>query len=79
MIQQRDPHYATTKEADILREMLMYGNGCTVSGKKDFLINIGGLLAFRDNVEWKDVAEEKVRIYEGSVTDGSQRRNYWRR
>jgi tyrosine phenol-lyase len=70
MIQQHDPHYASTKEGDILREMLMYGDGCTVSGKKDFLINIGGLLAFRDNDDWRIAAEEKLRIYEGSVSNG---------
>jgi tyrosine phenol-lyase len=70
MIQQRDSHYATTRVRDILLEMLLYGDGCTVSGKKDFLINIGGLLAFKDNAEWKEQAEEKLRIYEGNVTDG---------
>jgi tyrosine phenol-lyase len=70
MIQQRDPHYRDTKVQDILREMLLYGDGCTVSGKKDFLINIGGLLAFRDNREWLEEAEERLRIYEGNVTDG---------
>jgi tyrosine phenol-lyase len=70
MIQQRDPSYENTRVRDILREMLLYGDGCTVSGKKDFLINIGGLLAFKDNAEWTEKAEEKLRIYEGRVTDG---------
>ena len=70
MIQQRDPRYNDTKIGDILREMLVYGDGCTVSGKKDFLINIGGLLAFRDDAELARKAEEKLRIYEGHVTDG---------
>lgn len=46
------------------------GDGCTVSGKKDFLINIGGLLAFKDNALWKEKAEELLRIYEGGVADG---------
>jgi tyrosine phenol-lyase len=50
--------------------MMLYGDGCTVSGKKDFLINIGGLLAFRDNNEWADRSLELLRVYEGSVTDG---------
>jgi len=50
--------------------MMLYGDGCTVSGKKDFLINIGGLLAFKDNAEWARRAEEKLRIYEGGVRDG---------
>jgi len=70
MIQERDPRYSKVKIRDILREMMLYGDGCTVSGKKDFLINIGGILAFRENAEWAKKAEEMLRIYEGNVTDG---------
>jgi tyrosine phenol-lyase len=70
MIQAKDSRYAETPIKDILREMMVYGDGCTVSGKKDFLINIGGLLAFRDNAEWAKQAEELLRVYEGNVTDG---------
>ncbi len=70
MIQSRDPRYRETPIKDILREMMIYGDGCTVSGKKDFLINIGGLLAFRENAEWARRARELLRIYEGNVTDG---------
>ena len=70
MIQWKDPAYADTPVKDILREMMLYGDGCTVSGKKDFLINIGGCLAFRDNPVWAAEAEEMIRIYEGNVTDG---------
>jgi tyrosine phenol-lyase len=70
MIQQRDPRYRTTRIRDILREMMLYGDGCTVSGKKDFLINIGGVLAFRDNQELANRAQELLRVYEGNVTDG---------
>jgi tyrosine phenol-lyase len=70
MIQAKDIRYTNTPVKDILREMMMYGDGCTVSGKKDFLINIGGLLAFRENTEWTERAEELLRIYEGNVTDG---------
>jgi Tryptophanase len=70
MIQQRDPRYAETPIRDIIREMMAYGDGCTVSGKKDYLINIGGVLAFRDNATWRAQAEEMLRVYEGNVTDG---------
>ncbi|MFP4623216.1 MAG: tryptophanase [Gemmatimonadota bacterium] len=70
MIQWKDPRYADTPIKDILREMMLYGDGCTVSGKKDFLINIGGCLAFRDNPQWAAEAEELLRVYEGNVTDG---------
>jgi tyrosine phenol-lyase len=70
MIQAKDIRYTNTPVKDILREMMMYGDGCTVSGKKDFLINIGGLLAFRENTQWTERAEELLRVYEGNVTDG---------
>ena len=70
MIQKRDARYHATHIRDILREIMAHGDGCTVSGKKDFLINIGGLLAFKDNAEWARASEEKLRIYEGGVRDG---------
>jgi tyrosine phenol-lyase len=70
MIQWKDERYTDTPVKDIYREMMLYGDGCTVSGKKDFLINIGGCLAFRDNAEWARRAEEMLRVYEGNVTDG---------
>ncbi len=70
MIQSRDPRYKAVKIRDILREMMLYGDGCTVSGKKDFLINIGGIQAFRDNADWARRARHLLRLYEGNVTDG---------
>jgi tyrosine phenol-lyase len=70
MIQSRDPRYRKVPVREILREMMMYGDGCTVSGKKDFLINIGGCLCFRENEDWARAAEERLRLYEGNVTDG---------
>ena len=70
MIQLKDPRYGSVPVADILREMMLYGDGCTVSGKKDFLINIGGVLAFRENAEWARKAEDLLRVYEGNITDG---------
>jgi len=70
MIQWKDSRYADTPVKDIVREMMLYGDGCTVSGKKDFLINIGGCLAFRDNAEWAREAEAMLRVNEGNVVDG---------
>jgi tyrosine phenol-lyase len=70
MIQLHDPRYSRVRIEDIVREMMLYGDGCTISGKKDFLINIGGVLCFRDNPDLARKAEELLRIYEGNVTDG---------
>ena len=70
MIQKQDPRYGKVPVKDIIREMMLYGDGCTVSGKKDFLINIGGLLAFKENREWAEMAHEMIRVHEGNITDG---------
>ncbi len=70
LIQKHDPRFHDAKVRDILREMMLYGDGATVSGKKDFLINIGGLLTFKDNDAWAHAAKAKLRIYEGGVRDG---------
>ncbi|OFZ52986.1 MAG: tyrosine phenol-lyase [Bdellovibrionales bacterium RIFOXYC1_FULL_54_43] len=55
--------------ADILLETCSYTDGCTMSGKKDLLVNIGGFLALND---W-DVFEEARNltvVYEGLHTYG---------
>ena len=70
MIQLRDPKYRHTHVRDIVREMMVYGDGCTVSGKKDFLINIGGLLAFREDAKLAEQARDLLRIHEGNISDG---------
>ncbi|MCC6624922.1 MAG: tryptophanase [Deltaproteobacteria bacterium] len=70
MIQQRDPRYRDVKVRDIVGEIMAHGDGCTISGKKDFLINIGGVLAYRDNAQWAAKSEELLRIHEGGVFDG---------
>lgn len=54
---------------DILREMMSLGDGCTMSGKKDALVNIGGFLA----VNCEEIyarARELVVLFEGMPTYG---------
>ena len=69
MIQAKDPEYAHTKVKDILREMMSYGDGCTISCKKDFMVNMGGLLACNNNSLAKKF-RRMLRIWEGDVTTG---------
>lgn len=68
-IQQREADYHHQTIATILREFCSYTDGCTMSGKKDALVNIGGWLALNDP-ELYEEASNLVVIYEGLHTYG---------
>jgi tyrosine phenol-lyase len=68
-IQQREEDYHNQTIATILREFCSYTDGCTMSGKKDALVNIGGWLSLNDP-ELYEEARNLVVIYEGLHTYG---------
>lgn len=68
-IQQREEGYAQRTVAEILCEMCSYTDGCTMSGKKDALVNTGGWLALNDSGLFEE-ARNLVVIYEGLHTYG---------
>jgi tyrosine phenol-lyase len=68
-IQQREESYGNKEIATILREFCSYTDGCTMSGKKDALVNIGGWLAL-NNPDLYEEARNQVVIYEGLHTYG---------
>ncbi|MCX7943058.1 MAG: tryptophanase [Deltaproteobacteria bacterium] len=69
-IKQRDPRYKDASIEDILLEMFSYGDGATISAKKDMLTNLSGALIFRDNEEWYKEALRMLQIFEGSYSSG---------
>ena len=69
-IKQRDEKYRDKSIREIAREMFSYADGCTMSSKKDALVNIGGFLAFKDNEEWYEEAVQIQICYEGFRTYG---------
>ena len=68
-IQQREPGYRDHSVAAILKEFCSYTDGCTMSGKKDALVNIGGWLALNEK-ELYEEASNLVVVYEGLHTYG---------
>lgn len=68
-IQEREPGYATTPLAAIVREFCGYTDGAWMSGKKDALVNIGGWLAVNDQLLFEELRNLVV-VYEGLHTYG---------
>lgn len=68
-IKEREPGYADHSIQEILLEMFSYADGCTMSGKKDCLVNMGGFLAMNDSALF-EAARELVVVYEGMPSYG---------
>lgn len=68
-IKQREPGYQDKTPKEIAREMFSYADGCTMSAKKDGMVNIGGFLCTNDDAVYA-VASELVMCFEGFKTYG---------
>jgi tyrosine phenol-lyase len=68
-IKTREKGYENKTIAEILRELCSYTDGCTMSGKKDLMVNIGGFLALNDPDIFEE-ARNMVVLYEGLHTYG---------
>jgi tyrosine phenol-lyase len=68
-IQQREEGYADHSIREIFKELMSHGEGCTMSSKKDNLVNIGGFLA-TNNDDFFLRAKEMVVVFEGLHTYG---------
>jgi len=68
-IKEQEEGYSDKTIKEIVREMLSYADGCTMSGKKDCLVNIGGFLCVNDDNLFSE-AKELVVVYEGMPSYG---------
>lgn len=68
-IKEREEGYANVSIKDIVHEEFSYADGCTMSGKKDCLTNIGGFLCMNDD-EMFLKSKELVVVFEGMPSYG---------
>lgn len=68
-IKEREEGYADKSVRAILREICDLTDGCTMSAKKDLLVNIGGFFACNDESIFRK-AQNLVVVYEGLHTYG---------
>ncbi len=68
-IREREEGYGSTSIGAILKEMMRYADGCTMSGKKDCLVNIGGFLAMNDDLLYQQACNLVV-LFEGMPSYG---------
>ena len=68
-VQKRESGYENATARQIAREMFDLADGCTMSAKKDGMVNIGGFIALRGD-QWMDAVRNLLILGEGFPTYG---------
>ena len=68
-IKLRESGYENTPVREIAQEMFSYADGCTMSAKKDGMVNMGGFIALRSD-DWIDAVRNGLIMAEGFPTYG---------
>ncbi|HEY9222355.1 MAG TPA: tryptophanase [Lutibacter sp.] len=68
-IKKREPGYENKSIKEIAKEVFSYGDGMTMSSKKDGLVNMGGFIALNNEEVFKQAAVFNI-MFEGFITYG---------
>lgn len=68
-IKKREDGYENKTIKEIVKELFSYGDGMTMSAKKDGLVNMGGFIALNDEEIYKKASVFNI-MYEGFLTYG---------
>ena len=68
-IKKREEGYADKSIKEIVKEVFSYGDGMTISAKKDGLVNMGGFIALNNQDVFKQATVFNI-MYEGFITYG---------
>ena len=68
-IKVREKGYTNKSIKEIILEMFSYAEGCTMSSKKDGIVNIGGFIGLRSQETFREASTFNI-IYEGFITYG---------
>jgi tryptophanase len=68
-IKKREPAFKDKTIKEIAKEFFSYGDGMTMSSKKDGLVNMGGFIALNDEATYKKAITFNI-MFEGFITYG---------
>ena len=69
-IKQREEEFKDSSIIDIIRETFIYADAFTMSAKKDGIVNMGGLIGIKSNIDLYQDVKERCISYEGFITYG---------